>query len=144
MKKIRLMATALFLITTVLLHAETYTIDATQNCLFLNQAENNIPQKSVKIKLEMNTRYRVDISGDCFYSGQSGRDADYMSGVVLFYCTNEEDGFKSVYTVLKSGQSIEFTTPNEEPQNLFLIAFVMDYWPESQNRGSYTLKVNKI
>jgi hypothetical protein len=147
MKKIKLLSSViliLLMLAAAALQADTFTIDATQNCIFLNQTENNIPKKSVKVKLEMNTRYRVELGGDSFYSNQTGKDADYMSGVVIFYATNEEDGFRSVYQVLKPGQSIEFTTPNEEPDNVFLIAFVIDYWPESINRGAYTLKVTKI
>ncbi len=137
---------ALLLITfsAVSLKSETYTIDAAKNCVFLNRQQNNIPEKSIKIKLDMNARYRVELSGDCFYTGQTGRDADYMPGAVVFYATNEEDGFRSVYSVLKPGQVIEFTTPNEDPENIFLIAFVLDYWPESSNRGAYSLKVTKI
>lgn len=137
---------AIVLITTsaASLKAETFSLDATQNCIFLNQQENNIPKKSLKIKLDMNARYRIELSGDCFFSSQTGRDADYMPGIVIFYATNEEDGFRSVYQVLKPGQVIEFTTPNEEPENIFLIAFVLDYWAESPNRGAYTLKVTRI
>lgn len=123
--------------------AETYTIDAAQNCIYLSQAEKNIPKKSVKVRLDMNARYRVELAGDCFYTNQTGKDADYMPGIVLFYATNEEDGFRSVYQVLKPGQSIEFTTPGEEPENVFLLAFVLDYWTGSPNQGAYTLKVTK-
>lgn len=145
MKKIKLLsAVILLMLAAASLKAGTFTIDATQNCIFLNQPENNIPKKNVKVKLEMNARYRVELGGECFYTSQTGKDADYMSGVVIFYATNEEDGFRSVYQVLRPGQSIEFTTPNEEPDNIFLIAFVIDYWAESANRGAYTLKVTKI
>jgi hypothetical protein len=144
-KIVRLMLIVLILVFTAgIVKAETYTIDASQNCIFLSQADNIIPKKSVKIKLEMNTRYRVTCSGEGFYSTQTGKDADPMPGVVLFYSTNEEDGFASKYLVLKSGQSIEFTTPNEEPENVFMIAFVMDFWAASPNRGAFTLKVENI
>ena len=145
MKKFKVLSALILIsISAAALKAETFTIDATTNCIFLNQQENNIPKKGVKIKLELNSRYRIELAGECFYSTQTGRDADFMPGVVIFYATNEEDGFRSVYQVLKPGEVVEFTTPNEEPENIFLIAFVLDYWAESPNRGAYTLKVTRI
>jgi hypothetical protein len=122
---------------------QTYTVDAVKNCVFLNQTE-NIPQKAVKIKLETDTRYRLQLDGMAYYTQQNGKDADPMPGVVLFYPTNEQDGFASIYKVMVPGETIVFTTPSEEPENVFLLAFVMDYWSGSANKGAFQLRVEKV
>ncbi|MDA8127025.1 MAG: hypothetical protein M0009_17790 [Deltaproteobacteria bacterium] len=122
--------------------AEQYPIDPQKNCLFLGKPFNPA-EKAVKVKLAMNTRYRVGLSGEAFLSNQTGAEADPLPGVVLFYATNEQDGFATLYRVLKPGETIRFTTPNEEDPNVFLLAFVMDYWEQSINTGKYVLTVDK-
>jgi len=140
MKKIILLSVVIFAVSAA--SAEQYTIDAQKNCLFLNKAS-NITEKAVKVKLKMNTAYKVSLSGEAFFSNQAGAEADPMPGVVIFYPTNEQDGFASIYRVLKPGESIKFKTPNEEDNNVFILAFVMDYWDASVNKGSYILTVEK-
>lgn len=121
---------------------DTYVIDANKNCVFLNQNE-NIAEKAVRIPLRLNTRYMANVSGQAFFSAQTGSEADPMPGVVLFYSDNTQDGFGTLYRVIKPGESVEFTTPNEDKENVFLLAFVMDFWPASTNTGSYTLQVEQ-
>ncbi len=120
--------------------ANDYNINPNSNCLFINQGE-NIPQKGVKVPLNINTSYEVSINGDAFFSDQKGSEADPMPGVVIFYSRNAEDGFDTEYTVLRKGEKLNFKTPGSEPESVFLIAFVMDYWPGIKNTGSYTLRV---
>lgn len=124
------------------LSAEEYQIDANRNCLFLNKAE-SFQGKAVKVKLDMNTKYRVSLSEEGYFSSQQGAAADPMPGVVLFYPANEQDGFASMYRVIKSGETVRFVTPNEDDNSVFLLAFVMDYWHESANAGRYMLTVEK-
>ncbi len=122
--------------------ARDYTIDPTKNCFFLNRAE-NLPQKGLKIDLRMNTVYELSLRGDAYFSDQRGAAADPMPGVVIFYSTNQEDGFDSEYTVLRKGERLTFTTPANDPDSVFLIAFVLDHWPQSKNTGSLTLSVQE-
>jgi hypothetical protein len=124
------------------LFAEQYRIDTNKNCLFLNK-DASIQGKAVNVKLDMNTKYRITLSGEGFFSNQTGSKADPMPGVVLFYATNEQDGFATMYRVIKPGETIQFTTPNEDNKNVFLLAFVMDYWHKSKNVGKYLLTVEK-
>ncbi len=122
--------------------AEQYVVDAGKNCVFMTQSA-RVLDRAVKVKLSMNTRYRVSLEGEAFFSNQTGADADPMPGVIIFYATGEQDGFASLYRVLKPGESFRFTTPGEEDHNVFLMAFVMDYWDASANTGKYVLTVDK-
>jgi hypothetical protein len=76
-------------------------------------------------------------------SASTGRDADSFPGVVLVYGTDEEDGYAIRQTVLAAGKSITFRTPwaiNPDDE-VFLMAFFLDVWPDTTKRGSYKLTV---
>lgn len=118
----------------------TLKIDASENCLFLNEAVEP-SEKVVRHRLQPNRRYSIEVSGEAFFSSHKGRLADPMPGLIVFYCTNEQDGFSSEYRVLRSGDSLSFVTPNRNGKYQFLTAFFIDYWPASANRGGYELKI---
>ena len=122
---------------------QSASIDARKNCVSLRTGE-KIADKAVKIPLALNTRYRVKLTGEAFFTEQTGAEADPMPGVVLWYASSGQDGFASHYMVMTPGGSLEFTTPNEEPQNVFIMAWVMDYWNEDNNRGSYQIEVEAV
>jgi hypothetical protein len=67
----------------------------------------------------------------------------HFQALSLFYGTDEEDGYATRYTILKPSKDISFTTPwNIDPTDeVFVLAFFLDHWPESANRGCYTLKI---
>jgi len=140
---------AIFILTAILLlvfsphiQARDYTIDPTRNCLFLNE-KGGPSQEGLKVDLKLNTAYELSLSGDAYFSTERGSDSDPMPGVVVFYSTNQEDGFDSEYAVLRKGEKITFTTPKGDPGNVFLMAFVLDYWPESKNSGTFSLRVQE-
>ncbi len=122
--------------------AQDYRIDAVKNCVFLNQTQ-DLARTGVKVKMDMNATYVVRVSGQAYQTDQTGGEADPMPGVVVFYADNTQDGYATIYKVLASGDSLEFTTPNVDPDNVFLLAFVMDYWPGSANKGEFILSVEK-
>lgn len=141
MKKV-LLVFAVISAFTFVAFAEQHVVDADKNCVFMNRNV-KLSERAVRVKLSMNTRYRVSLSGAAFFTDQTGPNADPMPGAVIFYPTNEQDGFAILYRLLKPGETIRFTTPNEEDHNVFLMAFVMDYWDASPNRGKYILTVEK-
>jgi hypothetical protein len=64
---------------------------------------------------------------------------------VLVYGTDEEDGYAIRQAVLAPGKSITFRTPwaiNPEDE-VNLMAFFLDLWPQDQKRGSYTHSVTQ-
>lgn len=134
-----LLAAAVFLMTQSTYGAE-YMIDANKNCIFLNQS-GDPSQKVLKVPLKMNTTYRLSLRQQAYFSPQKGAQADPMPGVVVFYPTNQEDGYDTEYVVLRPGGNLTFRTPGLDPDNVFLLAFVLDHWPQSQNTGAFRLNV---
>lgn len=118
-------------------------IHADTNCIYLTRQGKTL-DRAVRQKLKANQTYKVTASGKAFLSSHTGRDADPIPGVVLFYGTNEEDGHATKTRVVKPGEVFTFTTPKKHPQHIFLLAFFIDYWPESKNRGHYDLKIEEI
>ena len=81
-------------------------------------------------------------------SSSTGNDADPFAGVVLFYGTDEEDGYATRQTVLAPGKSVTFRSPwNIAPtpggSGVYLQAFFLDPAPNLPNRGSYTLIIEE-
>ncbi len=78
-------------------------------------------------------------------SDHTGSDSDPFPGVVLHYGADAEDGYAIRQVVLAPGQSVTFKSPwRIDPQaEVELIAFFLDIWPASPNRGSYTLTVTQ-
>jgi|GEM_PF-1176905 hypothetical protein len=121
---------------------ETYdvVVNAVENCIFMNQVQNPA-EKAVQHPLKADSHYKIRIEGEAWLSDHRGDKADPVPGMILFYSTNEQDGYATQMKVLKPGDELVFETPKKQSEDLFLSAFFIDYWPESQNRGSYTLKV---
>ncbi len=99
----------------------------------------------LRIDLERGKTYTVTASGEAFMTAETGVDADPFPGVVLFYGTDEEDCYAFRQTVLAPGKSITFRSPwNIAPKSdVFLMAFFLDYSPDADNRGSYTLTIEE-
>jgi RNA polymerase sigma factor (sigma-70 family) len=126
------------------------TVDAVRHCVHL--AEMSVKRDSrpndgaVRLDLERGKTYTVAAAGEAFMTSHTGPDADPFPGVVLIYATDEEeDGYAIRQTVLAPGKSITFRMPWAlyPEDEVFLIAFFLDLWPQTQKRGSYTLSVTQ-
>ena len=115
-------------------------VDAQQHCLFMTKKQRP-DKKTARFNLLPNRRYHVQVSGSAFLSSDTGQKSDPIPGAVVFYCTNEQDGFATKTDIIRPGDEISFTTPKQEGNDLFLSAFFIDYWPESDNRGQYELAI---
>jgi hypothetical protein len=115
-------------------------VDARKHCLYIGQPPAS-GQGALRIDLERGVTYTVSAAGEAFMSGDTGVDADPFPSVVFYYSTDEEDGYAVRYVLLKPGDSVTFKTPSLiSPQDeVFATAFFLDAWPDSDNRGSYTL-----
>lgn len=121
---------------------ETYdvVVNAVENCIFMNQVQNPA-EKALQRPLKADHHYTIRVEGDAWLSEHQGDKADPVPGMILLYPTNEQDCYATQMKVVKPGEELIFETPKKQSEHLFLSAFFIDYWPESQNRGSYTLKV---
>jgi len=125
------------------------TVDPARHCIYLSmmslKASDRPNDGVLRIDLERGKTYMVTASGEAFMSDQTGVDADPFPGVVLLYGTDEEDCYAIRQIVLAPGKSITFRSPwNIDPKDdVFLQAFFLDYWPEADNRGSYTLTIEE-
>jgi hypothetical protein len=115
-------------------------IDPRRHCLYIGQSPPS-GQGALRVDLERGATYKVSAAGEAFMSGDTGVDADPFPGVVFYYSTDKEHGYAVRYVVLKPGESVTFKTPwLISPQDeVFAAAFFLDAWPDSDNRGSYTL-----
>lgn len=132
----------LFVLIQINLSGEDYKIDPVQNCIFLNDNE-KITEKTLKVNLDLVADYEIQLFGSAYLSDQRDAEADPFPGVVLFYCTNAQDGYATEYSLLKPGDILHFVTPSTNPDDVFLLAFLLDYWPGSLNTGQYTLSITK-
>jgi hypothetical protein len=125
------------------------TIDPMRHCIHLSVTNLNRDERpndgAVRIDLERGKFYKVTASGQAFMSEETGVDADPFPGVSLLYGTDEEDGYAVRQTVLAPGKSITFRSPwRIRPQDeVFLMAFFLDIWPTTPERGSYTLVIEE-
>jgi hypothetical protein len=126
--------------------ATDYIIDAEKNCVHMKSKE-SIESRALKVLLAPGAPYTVALSGAAFFSPDTDRDADPIPGVILFYSTNEQDGFATYYRVLSPGNSVSFTTPSlasgVRPEDVFLSAFIIDYWENAVHRGGFILRVER-
>ena len=95
----------------------------------------------VQLDLERGKTYTVTASGEAFMSDSTGADADPFAGVVVLYCTDEEDSFAERQIVLAPGKSITFRSP--AVHNGYVMAFFLDTWAGDPKRGSYTLTIEE-
>lgn len=119
---------------------EVLIVDAKEHCIFMR--ERQFPENhAATLSLKPKTHYRISISGEAWMSDQTGAAADPFPGVVLQYCTNEQDGFADRVTVSKPGDKLSFVTPDKVGDDLFLTAFFIDFWKETPNHGQYKLTI---
>ncbi len=125
------------------------TVDPTRHCMYLSmtslKAEDRPNDGVLRVDLEHGKTYTVTASGEAFMTSATGVDADPFPGVVLFYGTDEEDCYAIRQTVLAPGKSITFRSPwNIKPKDdVYLMAFFLDYSPKDPKRGSYTLTITE-
>jgi Sigma-70, region 4 len=123
------------------------TVDPKRHCIHLPHGPTNLMRDDrlndgmVHLDLERGKTYTVTASGEAFMSEQTGADADPFAGVVVPYCTDEEDTFAERYIVLTSGKSITFRSPLVADG--YVRAFFLDSWPGHPKRGSYTLTIEE-
>jgi hypothetical protein len=125
------------------------TVDAARHCV--NLAYTSVKRDSrpndavVRLDLERGKTYTVTASGEAFMSSQTGVDADPFPGVFVLYGTDEEDCYATRQIVLAPGKSITFRSPwlIDPASDVSLLAFFLDVWPDSPNRGSYKLTVTQ-
>jgi hypothetical protein len=98
---------------------------------------------AIRVDLQKGKTYKVTAAGEAFMSSHTGPDADPFPGVVVLYGVDAEDGYAIRQAVLAPGQSVSFRAPwNIDPTaDVSLFAFFLDIWPESPNRGNYTLSI---
>jgi len=97
------------------------------------------------LQLQPSTAYQVTVSGEAYLSDQTGAQADPFPGVVLAYATNEDDGWAMLYRVARPGDTFEFRTSvsTGSQYDFHLLAFFLDPYSNSPNRGSYTVHVTR-
>jgi hypothetical protein len=118
-------------------------VDADANCVYMTDRQRPA-QVAVRTRLAAGRDYVVRVSGEAWLSEDEGEQADPMPGVVVVYCSNEQDGFATKYELLQPGDTLRFSTPKTgRRKDLFLSAFFIDYWPESKNRGSYQIRIDE-
>lgn len=141
-----LSAIVIFLLLCTVAPAADYVIDAEKNSVHMTKNE-SIESKAVKIRLTPGVPYTIALSGAAFFSPDTDRDADPIPGVIIFYSTGEQDGFASYYSLLAPGQSLSFSTPSlasgVRPEDIFLTAFIIDYWENAIHRGRFILRVER-
>ncbi|NPU83305.1 MAG: hypothetical protein HPY65_02365 [Syntrophaceae bacterium] len=146
MAKRFLMAAAIFFLLCTSAPATDYVIDAEKNCVHMTKKE-SIESRAFKVGLTPGVPYTVALSGAAFFSPDTDRDTDPIPGVILFYSTGEQDGFATFYRLLAPGDSLSFTTPSlasgVRPEDIFLTAFIIDYWEEAVHRGGFILRVER-
>ncbi len=146
MAKRLLLAAAISLLLCTGAPAADYIIDAEKNCIHMKNKE-SIESRAFKVRLTPGVPYTVALSGAAFFSPDTDRDADPIPGIILFYSTSEQDGFASFYRVLAPGNSVSFTTPSlasgVRPEDVFLSAFIIDYWENTPHRGGFILRVER-
>jgi RNA polymerase sigma factor (sigma-70 family) len=130
-----------------------FTVDPTKHCIYMPGIKSLTPDERPNdglliIGLERGKIYTVTAAGEAFMTDSTGNDADPFAGVVLFYGTDEEDGYACRQTVLAAGKSITFRSPwNIAPTpggtGVYLQAFFLDPAPDNPNRGSYTLTIEE-
>jgi hypothetical protein len=139
-------AVVIFFLLCTSTQATDYIIDAEKNCVHMTKKE-SIESRAFKVRLTPGVPYTVALSGAAFFSPDTDRDADPIPGVILFYSTGEQDGFAIFYRVLKPGDSLSFTTPSlasgVRPADIFLTAFIIDYWDNEPHRGWFILRVER-
>jgi RNA polymerase sigma factor (sigma-70 family) len=127
------------------------TVDPKRHCIHLPphfmsmKRDDRLNDGMVQLTLERGKIYTVTASGEAFMSDETGADADPFAGVVVLYCTDEEDCCAERQIVLAPGKSITFRSPwNIDPTaNGYVAAFFLDTWPGHPKRGSYTLTVTE-
>ncbi len=123
------------------------TVDPKRHCIHLPHGPMNLTRDDrlndgmVHLDLERGKTYTVTASGEAFMSDSTGADADPFAGVVVLYCTDEEDTFAERQIVLASGKSITFRSPSVADG--YVKAFFLDTWPGHPKRGSYTLTIEE-
>ncbi len=130
-----------------------FTVDPTKHCIYMPGVKSLTPDDRpndglLLIGLERGKTYTVTAAGEAFMTDHTGNDADPFAGVVLFYGTDEEDGYAIRQTVLAPGKSVTFRSPwNIAPiggrSDVYLQAFFLDPAPNDPNRGSYTLTIEE-
>jgi hypothetical protein len=130
-----------------------FTVDPTKHCIYMPGVKSLTPDERpndglLLIGLERGKTYTVTAAGEAFMTDSTGNDADPFAGVVLFYGTDEEDGYAIRQTVLAPGKSVTFRSPwNIAPiggrSDVYLQAFFLDPAPNDPNRGSYTLTIEE-
>jgi len=146
MTKQLLLAIAISLLFCTGAQAADYLVDAEKNCIYMTKNE-SIESRALKVRLTPGVPYTISLSGAAFFSPDTGADADPIPGVILFYSTGEQDGFAVYYRLLAPGEALSFTTPSLAsgvlPNDVFLMAFIIDYWQNAVHRGAFTLTVER-
>ena len=125
------------------------TVDPKRHCIHLLpmslKRDDRPNDGAVRLDLDHGKTYTVTASGEAFMGAETGVNADPYPGVVVLYGTDEEDGYAIRQTVLAPGKSITFRSPwNIYPKDdVYLMAFFLDIWPNDPKRGSYTLTVEE-
>jgi RNA polymerase sigma factor (sigma-70 family) len=123
------------------------TVDPKRHCIHLPRGpmslmrDDRLNDGMVHLDLERGKTYTVTASGEAFMSDSTGADADPFAGVVVLYCTDEEDSFAERQIVLAPGKSITFRSP--VVANGYVMAFFLDTWAGHPKRGSYTLTIEE-
>ncbi len=125
------------------------TVDATRHCVHLSETSLKSDARpndgAVRLDLARGKTYTVTAAGAAFMTDATGPDADPFPGVVLIYGVDAEDAYAIRQTVLAPGKSITFKTPwaISAADEVTLLAFFLDVWPDGIKRGSYKLTVSE-
>ncbi len=135
----------IFLILTLSLLSLTYAYSKQKIVLTLNPNVHMIDEKKrgkyLTAKLKPNTRYYVKMVGHAWLSGQTGRLADPVYGVLTYYRENKNGKSVDSYRVLKHRDKFVFTSAKKNP---VFVSFIMEIYSKRNNRGKFIITLREL
>ena len=132
--------------------ARTLAIDASKDVIALPMSEEQDtafqPNGVDRITLEHNQTYSLRITGGKVYNYYHGRrelsdgqKKTNIPGVTVLYCASDgKEGMELRQVLVKQNEVITFTTPASGAS--WLMAFILDPFPQDQSKGSFTLQLS--
>ncbi len=91
--------------------------------------------------LKPGTRYYVKMVGHAWLSDQTGRYADPVHGVMIYYREFKNGKSQDSYRVIKHRERFVFTTAKTHP---IFTAFIMEIYSKRNNRGKFVITLREL